>query len=869
MPSHAQLAPLPHRQGAAGLALVLRRLPNTARVLVSVAHPDDEHNGMLVRLSLGQGVGTTLFTATRGDGGQNEIGPELFEALGVLRTEELMAVHRYDGVGQLFGRAYEFGFSFSVEETLAKWGREETLGDIVRAIRMVRPDVILTLPLSAPGGGQHHQAIAQLTREAFRAAADPARFPEQARAGLRPWQARKLYQGGVGGSSERLDGPPPISVSTASFDPVLGMTWQEMGSLARSAHKCQGMGQLKASPGTGTGIYSLVDSEPRVTTAESDILDGVDGSLAGLLGFAPRADPARVGLAAAVSDLGRAVEGARAAFSMDAPWRTVPSLTTGLSAVRRLRVQVEENGLAASARYELAHRLAQKERDLLDALPLALGLVMEAAAADDRVVPGQTFTVTARAWNQGPEPLRIEGLTVSAPNGWPVVNKEAAPVELPPGASARAVIAVQVPAGARASQPYWRRRAAGDRYEVVSGADDLRPWDPPHVVAHLAYSVNGVSATLDQPAVWRYGRLLSGEKQKVAAVVPALSVRVSPEVAIVPTARAGARADLRVRVRNEAKSAGSATVRLEAPAGWRVVPAEVAMSFRAEGEEVASRFEVVAPASLGPGELSVTAVAVQDGREYRDGFQAIAYDHVQERLLYRPAAARVVALDVSVSPEARVGYVTGAGDEVASAIRQLGVPVELLEEDDLAFADLSRYTTLVTGIRAYQTRPDLRTYHQRVMDYVANGGHLLVQYNKFEFNALDNGTPAGDSPFAPYPAAVSSNRVSVEEAPIRVLAAEAAVLRSPNRIGEPDFQGWVQERGLYFLDARDARYRDLLAATDPWPNNPGEKKGLLVEASVGKGTWTYVGLGLFRQLPAGVPGAYRLLANLVSRARGR
>jgi LmbE family N-acetylglucosaminyl deacetylase len=865
----AQLAPLPHRQGASGLALALRRLPSTARVLVSVAHPDDEHNGMLVRLSLGQGVRTTLFTATRGDGGQNEIGPELFEALGVLRTEELMAIHRYDGVEQLFGRAYEFGFSFSVEETLAKWGREETLGDIVRAIRTVRPDVILTLPLRAPGGGQHHQAIAQLTLEAFRAAADPARFPEQVREGLPPWQARKLYEGGVGGSSERLDGAPPISVSTATFDPILGMTWQEMGSLARAAHKCQGMGQLKASPGTGAGIFSLIDSEPKAAAQERDILDGVDGSVGGLLRFVPQGHSERAAVAATVSDIERAIDAARAAFSPDAPWRTVPALSNGLTAVRRLRSRVDESGLPATARYELSHRLAQKERDFLEALPLALGLTMEVTASDDRVVPGQTFAVTASVWNQGPEPLRSVDLRVSAPPGWTVETKEHTPGEVPSGASARAVVAVRVPDDARASQPYWRRRSAADRYDVVAGADDLRPWDPPPVAATLSYSVGGVAATLDGPAIWRYGRLLSGEKQKEVAVVPALSVRVSPDVAVVPALHAGARTQIRVRVRSEAKNAEPATVRIEAPAGWQVEPAEAALAFCAEGEEVASRFELVAPPQLPAGEYRVRAVAVQGGREYREGYQEIAYDHVQERLLYRPAAARVVALDVSVSKDARVGYVMGAGDEVASAIRQLGVPVDLLDEDDLAFADLSRYTTLVTGIRAYQTRADLRTYHQRVMDFVLKGGNLVVQYNKFEFNSRGTGAATGDSPFAPYPAAVSSNRVSVEEAPVRLLRADASVLLSPNRIGEADFQGWVQERGLYFLDARDTRYEELLSSADPWPNNPGEKKGLLVEARVGKGTWTYVGLGLFRQLPAGVPGAYRLLANLVSRARAR
>ena len=259
------LQPLDLDRGATGLALALRRVGVSGRVLFVTAHPDDEHNGVLVRLSRGLGLRTALLTVTRGEGGQNAIGPELFEALGVLRTGELMAIHRYDGVEQYFGRAYEFGFSFSVEETLAKWGREETLGDVVRVVRAFRPDVILTLPLEGEGGGQHHQAVGRLAREAFRAAADPARFPEQLREGLRPWQARKIYQGGVGGYGE-VPGTP-VRVPTGVYDPLLGMTWQQLGSRARAMHRCQGAGQLGADPGPAEGVFSLLDAEPAVAAA--------------------------------------------------------------------------------------------------------------------------------------------------------------------------------------------------------------------------------------------------------------------------------------------------------------------------------------------------------------------------------------------------------------------------------------------------------------------------------------------------------------------------------------------------------------------------------------------------------------------------
>jgi hypothetical protein len=315
-------------------------------------------------------------------------------------------------------------------------------------------------------------------------------------------------------------------------------------------------------------------------------------------------------------------------------------------------------------------------------------------------------------------------------------------------------------------------------------------------------------------------------------------------------------------------------VRLEAPEGFAVEPREFALAFRHEGEEKAARFTLTPPAQA-PAESLVRAVFVDDaGREFAAGDQVIAYAHVHERRLLRPAEARVVGLAVTVPPGVSVGYVEGTGDEVDSAIRQLGIPVTYLAADDLAFGDLSRFTTIVTGVRAYQVRPDLRSYHQRLMGYVEAGGNLVVQYNRVDFNQPPGAPrpapgPPPDSPWAPYPAAVTNDRVTDETAPPRALRPEAPLLTAPNRIGGPDWQGWVQERGLNFLEARDPRYEDLLAFTDPFPLNPGEKKGALVDAPVGRGRWTYVGLGLFRQLPAGVPGAWRLLANIVGRPRGK
>ncbi|HVR70274.1 MAG TPA: NEW3 domain-containing protein [Vicinamibacteria bacterium] len=873
-PVRAQLAPLPYDQGAAGLGLALRRLGVTGRVLYVTAHPDDEHNGVLVRLSRGLGLRTGLLTLTRGDGGQNEIGPELFEALGVLRTEELMAVHRYDAVEQYFARAYEFGYSFSVEETFDKWGKEATLGDVVKVVRAFRPDVMLTLSLGGGGGGQHHQAAARLAAEAFRAAADPSRFPEHARQGLRPWQARKIYQGGVGGGRETPPGAEPVALATGALDPLLGMSWEELGSIARASHRSGGTSQLRSAPGEGQGVYTLVDSEPAVTGAEADILDGVDVSLGGLTRFARAGEPASAGLGEELTALQARADAAREAFDARAPEAAWEPLGAYLGRLREVRGRLEREG----GRADLLERLGDEEKDVLDALALAQGIAFEVLSDDDKVVPGQSFTVSATAANQGRLPLDVQTITLSAPRGW-----KAGPVEpvaarvLAPGQRVQARFEVTAAPRARYTQPYWRRPPGADRFELDVPAHDTMPFGPPDLVASLRYRAAGAEATLERPAIWRYEGPTGGEKQKVTQVVPALSVHVTPALAVVPLPARGA-TELRVTVVNNVKGRVAARVRLEAPPGWRVEPGEAALAFGFEGESLGARFHARPPTGVAPGLLEMKAVATREGGVHREGVQVIAYPHVQERQMIRPAAARVRLLDVRLLPGVSVGYVMGAGDEIADALRQLGARVTLLGPDDLAYGDLARFTTIVTGIRAYQTRADLKANHHRLLRYLEQGGHVVVQYNKFEFNVLVE-TPRSDgmiytrpattdSPFAPYPAAVSSARVSDENAPVEVLHPAHPLFNRPNRLGPADWAGWVQERGLYFLEARDPRYRELVSMTDPFPNNPGEKKGALVEAKVGRGTWTYVGLGLFRQIPAGTPGAWRLLANLVSRPRG-
>ena len=878
-PLSAQLAPLREGLGATGLGLALRKLPVTARVLVVTAHPDDEPSGLLVKLSRGLGVRSALFTLTRGEGGQNEIGSELGEALGVLRSEELAAVHRYDGVEQYFGRSYEFGYSFSVEETLDKWGHDDALSDVVRAIRAFRPDVILTMPLESTGGGQHHQAAAQLAREAFRVAGDPTRFTDQVKKGLLPWQARKLYQA--------VEGKLPagtVVVKTGSFDPLLGMSWSEFGSLARANHKCQGANQLKADPFSGDTPYALVDSEPPMGGAESDILDGIDVALTRLVAFAPAEDPRFAFLGSDVDALRTQVDAAQAALDPRALDKAAPPLAAGLDLVRRLRTRIQKSSLPELARYELLNRLVQKEKDFLAALALAQGVAFEAVVDDDFVVPGQSFGVTASFWNQGASVVRVDEIALSVPDGWKV-KRSGDTRSVEPGGSLQVKFSVKVGDKLRYAQPYWRRSTpTAYRYDLDVPANEALPWSPPEVTASLKYTASGgIAASVDEPAIWRYqGRFVGGEKQKVVASVPLLSLRMTPETTVFPLAAAKTvKREFRASVVNDGKDPLTATLRLEAPPGWSVDPPQTALAFRFEGEEASARFQVTPPLGVAEGEVSVRAVAVSGGQEFREGYQTIAYDHIQERNVYRPAIARLKALDVKIPAGVSVGYVMGAGDEVANAIFQLGIPVTFITETGLATGDLSRYSTIVTGIRAYQERKDLRTNHARLMKYVEDGGNLVVQYNKLDFNQLaEQALPGGsftgtrgaklDSPFAPYAgASVTPNRLTDENAPMTMLVPDHPLFTTPNRLTSRDWDGWVQERGLYFLDVRDTRYTDLLAGSDPFPLNAGEKKGILVEARLGKGTWSYCGLSLFRQVSNGTDGAYRILANLVARPRGK
>jgi LmbE family N-acetylglucosaminyl deacetylase len=907
--------------GAPGLSLALRKLATVGTLMQTTAHPDDENNAMLTLYARHLGARVALVTATRGDGGQNEIGPELFDALGILRTEELLAAHQFDGAEQYFTRAVDFGYSFSQEETLEKWGRQEILGDFVRHIRTLRPDVIVSLGIDGTGGGQHHQTSGVITTEAFKAAADPNQFPEQIKEGLRPWQARKLYRpaggfggrggrggpggpggaagagpGGRGGQAGRGGGAPggrgaaggdqiPVgpgagpadpnakyaTLDTNRYEPLLGCTIGEIGGVASGMHMCQGRAPLVPAPGATGARYRLVETVlPNAADKdETSLFDGIDVSVVGLARFAGQRQ--HDNLIRGLAIISSRVASAREALERAGAAAAVPELVGGLNAVRGLREGLPTVVESEEGRYEIGFRLKQKEEQFQDALVLAQSLRIDATANDGLIVPGQPVMVTVAVANRGPGEVPVRGVTLTGFAGEAACKPGPSTLAAPFSCRADA----RVSPNERLTGPYWERPEDAGRAVFAAEPTFGLPFRPTPFKAHIEIEIGGARVIRDVPVQFRYdGAGLVGEKRMELEVVPAFAVSVSPKIAVLPLKpQAGSGAaqnrsrELRVTVANGTKGAASATVRLKTPAGWRVTPATAPVSFTREDEAVTTRFMLSPPAQIGAGNVAITAEVVSTetpgldaSTVFSTGYQVIEYPHIQRRHKLVPATSTIKVMDVAVAPGLSIGYVMGVGDQVPPALLQLGAKVTLIDSDELAWGDLSKYDTIVTGVRAYERRDDLRANNHRLLKYAENGGTVVVQYNKTEFN---------EAQYGPFAAQVSSNRVTDENAPVKVLVPAHPLFTSPNRIDDTTWKGWVQERGLYFLGEKNEQYVDLVEMEDPFPYNKGAKRGALVEAKYGKGRWLYVGLGLWRQLPAGTDGAYQLMANLVSLGKGK
>ena len=853
-------------RGAAGTWQKLLKLRTTASAMHTTAHPDDEHGGVLAWISRGLGARLSLLTLNRGESGDNAIGAELFDGLGLIRTEELLVADRYYGVDdQYFTSVVDYGFSKRLDEAWEKWGQQNVLGEVVRVVRIDRPLVLIArFQGNARDGHGNHQAAGLVTQEAFRATGDPAMFPEQIAEGLRPWPPLKLYVGGV-----RENEDWTLRTDAGEYSPWLGESYNDFARIGLGFQRSQNGGQVALAPGPSYGYYKRLASTVPAPDKEASFFDGIDTRLSSV--FAMLGRPAPAGAADVLRRIEGEVSAATAAFTMADPSTCVPALTRGLAATR------EALALAA-ADPDAVFLLRIKERQFMDAINSALGVELSALAqpAGTREptgpyaayappvtfaapVPGQRFEVIARLANRGGVEIAPSDLAIEAGRGWTTASS---PGALPAALGRNAVatrrfdvaLAEDTPLGSR---PYYSRASIlEDRYQTSDPAQRHRPAATAAAEAIARYTVAGVAVEAREAVRRREAQLPYGYALREVMVVPAVAVNLAPSTAVIPAGSGRHTLALQVELIGNADRPIEGQVALELPAGWVASPASHSFRFSRAGERSVHAFEVAVP-SLSGRSYEVIAVATAGGRQYRDGYQLLEHRDLETRYLYRAARSEVKGVDVKVAPGLTVGYVMGVGDQVPAGIAQLGARVRLLDERDLASGDLARFDAIVTGTRAYVVREDLRTYNQRLLDYVKGGGNLIVLYNTPEF------VPAK---LAPYPADLppDAEEVSEEDSPVEILAPDEPVLHQPNEITLADFQGWVEQRGSKFFASWDAAYTALIATHD---KGQDPQKGGWLTARYGKGHYTYFAYALHRQLPYGVPGAYRLLANLLSLGR--
>jgi LmbE family N-acetylglucosaminyl deacetylase len=798
-------APLP----PAAIAQELRALATVGTVLHVGAHPDDENTELITYLARGRGVRAAYLSLTRGDGGQNELGRDFDEKLGYLRTHELLAARRIDSGRQFFTRAIDFGYSKTPEETLAFWDRKEVLGDVVRIYRQFRPDVVVTrFPIPPGSGGHgHHTASGMLAVEAFQLAGDPNAYPEQLAQGLTPWQPKRVLWnvfrfGASAGAPLPLPGPT-FSQEIAGTDSATGQEFGQVAALSRSQHKTQGLGGFALRPRTGANpqTFLLLAGEP----ATADLLDGVDTTWKRY----PGGDAIDAALQKIIAD-----------FKTEDPAASLPAL----AALHRQLAAFPTDPVIADKRAQL-DRIIQS----------CAGIHVETTVDRPEVVPGEKFrlTVTTRVASGPSVPIMRDPQGPRVAAGEPAVTHfdQVAPMNLP------------------LSHPYWLREE-GDTgiARVADPALIGRPEGPPTLDTAQKFIVHGVPITIPDEPVF-VARTEQGEQRRRLDVIPPVSLAFSSEIFFLPP---GAAKDVTVEI--TAARAGAGTLRLRAPEGWIVAP--TAQDFTLAQADAKARFTFRLTAPAGGGSGKIAAEAEIGGRIYSTKREELRYAHLPLLLLQPPATARVASFDLAIRGK-KVGYLPGAGDYVAECLEQMGYEVRRLAGADLTPEKLAGLDAVVIGVRAFNERVDLKDHLPGLFAWVEQGGTVIAQYNRPNGLATPTLAPYALSIEGPAPAL----RVTDERAPVTALVEHPALI-APNRIGASDWDGWVQERGAYFPSKWDeSHFTPLLAMSDP-----GEKpltSGVLV-ARHGRGHYVYTGLAFFRQLPAGVPGAWRLFANLVS-----
>ena len=799
----------------------LRSFRELGSVLYVAAHPDDENTQLITYLSRGRGVRTAYLSLNRGDGGQNVLGPEFGSELGVARTQELLAARRLDGGRQFFTRALDFGFSKTAAETLSIWDRQQVVSDIVRVIRTFRPDVMITRFSPTAGGTHgHHTASAILAIEAFKLAGDPAAFPEQFQDGLSPWQPKRILQNGIFGPPGRAPGatsptsPAEIRLEIGGSDPVTGETFGSIASRSRNMHKTQGFGG-GFGPGGGGVIgprqetFILLDGAP----ASRDIFDGIDTTWGRFPGGA---------------EIAALADAAIAQFKSD-------DLAANIPALLALRAKLA----ALPTDPVVADKRAQLDR----ILQICLGLTVETTVSAAEAVPGEKLSLRHTAEVRAGVPVRWIAVR------YPVAQTEQkVGVALAAGQPTVRAATPTLPVGTPLSQPYWLREEGTTGMARVDETKLIGlPENPPAFPVEFVFEVGGQTLVVaDQP--WQVSLdPAKGESRRRLDVIPPVSIGFMNNVELFAS---GAARPIAVDI-TAARPGLSGTVQLEVPAGWQVAPATVKFALARAGDKTRLEFSLTAPDR--PATAVLGAVADVGGFRCRTGRKEIRYDHIPFQLLQPTAHIKAVSLEVATRGK-NVGYLPGAGDDIAHALTHLGYAVTELTGADLTAERLKSFDAVVLGVRAFNVRTDLVPGLPALFAYVEGGGTVVAQYNR-------PGRDLKTEQLAPYSLRLSNDRVTDENAAVTFLAPDHPALNVPNKITAEDFAGWVQERGVYFPNQWDEHFTPIVACGDP-----GEaqlKSGLLI-AQHGRGYFVYTGLAFFRQLPAGVPGAYRLFANLIS-----
>jgi LmbE family N-acetylglucosaminyl deacetylase len=862
---------LPANSGAAALWQTLKKLHTRASLIMITAHPDDEDGGMLTYESRGQGARVALLTLNRGEGGANVMSSDYFDALGLVRTEELLAADRYYGVDQYWTRVVDYGFSKTMDESISKWTRDRVLYDVVRVVRIVRPLVITSVFVGGPSDGHgNHQTAGLMAKEVYRLAGDPTVFPEQIGSGLKPWTPLKDYARAP--FSRRGNASPMavnIEIPEGIYDPPLGLNYLQVSREGLGHQKSQNGGTGIPAAGPMPSAYHRFDSRVAAADKEQSFFDGIDTSLAGIASLAKQGDTAF--LVNGLNQINADVERALDQFTAAQPDKVAPFLADGLKGTIALIERLSRSDLSEDAKYDIAHELNIKRAQFNDALAEALGIAVRATVApatetDPRVamfmgepdtfriaIPGQTFGVKVQIVNQSSIPVSLRRVSLKPVKAkwWSISDSKSASGDLSPNQLVTATFRATVAADAGYTRPYYSRPNIEQPYYDILDERYLNlPRSPYPLSASAEMTYNGVPIEVNQ-VVQTVKRVTgSGQVLEPLVVGPAISVAISPRAGIVPLDSKSFPVD--VVVHSNVKGAAKGNVRLELPAGWRSIPESAEFSAAQEGEDHSVTFQV-APGKLAEKSYEITAVASHSGKSYREGYQVTGYNGLRPYFLYTSSTYRTTGVDVKVAPGLNVGYIMGSGDDVPASLEHLGIKVRFLTAADLAGGDLSKYDVVILGVRTYAVRDDLRTYNNRLLDYARSGGVVIVEYN----------TPEYDHNYGPYPYVMSNNpeEVTDEASQVDILAPANPVFNWPNKITENDFRGWVEERGSKWMQSWDSHYEALLSTHDP---DQAQQKGGLLYAKYGKGIYIYNAYAFYRQLPEGVPGAYRIFANMVS-----